>query len=94
MLAAEPTIPQYLRWSEFPIVFDRRDHSDRIPHPGTYLLIIDPVMGLKRLSKVPMDKGSRLNIMYIENFDCLGIARSTLRPSSALFHGVIPCHQA
>lgn len=31
---AEPAVPRYLRWSEFPIVFDRRDHPDRIPHPG------------------------------------------------------------
>jgi hypothetical protein len=37
--------------------------------------------------------GTGLNIMYIETFDGLGIARSTLCPSSVSFHGVILGHQ-
>jgi hypothetical protein len=41
-----------------------------------------------------MDGGSSLNIMYVETLDGLGIACSTLRPSSALFHDIIPGHQA
>ena len=51
-------------------------------------------MGSKRLSKVLMDRGRDLNIMYIETLDGLGIARSALRPSTAPFHGVIPGNQA
>jgi hypothetical protein len=48
----------------------------------------------KRLTKVLLDGGSSLNIMYIKTFEGLGIARSTLWPSTAPFHGVIPSHQA
>jgi hypothetical protein len=51
-------------------------------------------MGPKRLSKVLMDEGSGLNIMYIDMFDGLGITRSELCPSPALFHSVILGHQA
>jgi hypothetical protein len=37
---------------------------------------------------------SGLNIMYVEIFDGLGIARSMLCPSLAPFHGIILGHQA
>jgi hypothetical protein len=70
------------------------DHPDVIPHPGTYSLIIESIVGSKRLTKMLMDGGSGLNIMYVETFDGLGIARSALRPSSASFHGIISGHQA
>jgi hypothetical protein len=33
VFAAEPVVPRYLRWSEFPIVFDHHDHPNVIPHP-------------------------------------------------------------
>jgi hypothetical protein len=51
-------------------------------------------MGPKRLSKVLMDRGSDLNIIYIETLDALGITCSKLRPSLAPFHSVILGHQA
>jgi hypothetical protein len=81
----ETTVPRYLRWSKSPIVFDRRDHLHEIPHPGTYPLIVEPIMGSNRLSRVLMDGGSILNIMYVETYDGLGNACSALRPSSASY---------
>ena len=92
MFMAEPIIQQYLWWSEFPIVFGRRNHPDRIPHRGSYPLIMEPIVGSKFLTKVLMDWGSGLNIMYIETFDGLRIACSVLRPSSVSFHGVTRGH--
>jgi hypothetical protein len=88
--AADPTIPRYLRWSEFLIVFDRRDQLNIISHPRAYPLVIEPVVGSKRLTKVLMEGGSDLNIMYIETFNRLGITRSALRLSTSPFHDVIP----
>jgi hypothetical protein len=29
------TKPSYLKWSEVPITFDRKDHPDHVPHPGS-----------------------------------------------------------
>jgi hypothetical protein len=55
--AAELAIPRYLQWLEFPIVFDCRDHPDRIPHPRTYPFIVEPIVGSKRLSKVLIEGG-------------------------------------
>jgi hypothetical protein len=42
--AVQPNTPQYLRWSETAIKFDRSDHPDRVVHPGRYPLVLDPVV--------------------------------------------------
>jgi hypothetical protein len=94
VFAAEPAVPRYLWWSEFSIVFDHHDHPNMIPHPGMYPLIVELIMGSKCLTKVLMDGGSGLNIMYIKTFDGLGIPRSAMGPILVSFHGVITGHQA
>ena len=42
-----------------------------------------------RLTKVLMDGGSGLNILYVDTLDAMRIPRSKLRPVSSPFHGVI-----
>jgi hypothetical protein len=61
--------PVYLDWSDKPITFDRGDHSDFVPSPGKYPLVVDPIIGNVRLSKVLMDGGSSLNIIYPRPWD-------------------------
>jgi hypothetical protein len=56
--------PHFLDWSETAITFDRDDHPDYVPNPGVYPLIVDPVIANTRLTKVLMDGGSNLNIIY------------------------------
>jgi hypothetical protein len=51
-------------------------------------------VGTKRLTKVLMDGGSGLNIMYAETLDAMGLNRSRIRPTRVLFHGVVPGKQA
>jgi hypothetical protein len=53
--AAQLVVLWYLWWSEFLIVFDRCGHPNRIPHPRSYPLVIEPVIGSKHLTKVLMD---------------------------------------
>jgi hypothetical protein len=65
--------PVYLDWSDKPITFDQGDHPDRVPSPGRYPLVVDPVIGNVRLTKVLMDGGSSLNIIYAETLGLLGI---------------------
>jgi hypothetical protein len=55
--------PVYLDWSDKPITFDQGDHPDRVPSSGKYQLVVDPVIGNVRLTKVLMDGGSSLNII-------------------------------
>jgi hypothetical protein len=82
VLTAEKEPPSFLDWSE--------DHPNRIPNPGQYPLVVDPVIGNARFSKVLMDGGSSLNILYAHNLHMLGIGLDQLRPSTTPFHGVAP----
>ena len=91
---AGPAMPAYLRWSESTITFDQTDHPDAVPHLGRYPLVIDPIIGPKRLTKVLMDGGSGLNIMYAKMLDEMGVDRTNLHPIRAPFHGVVPGRQA
>jgi hypothetical protein len=90
VLAAEKTPPSFLDWSEDAITFNREDHPNRIPNPGQYPLVVDPVIGNVRFSKVLMDGGSSLNILYAHTLHLLGIGLDQLRPSTMPFHGVAP----
>jgi hypothetical protein len=52
--------------------------------------VVDPVIGNARFSKVLMDGGSSLNILYVHTLRLLGIGLDQLRPSTTPFHGVAP----
>jgi hypothetical protein len=82
--------PVYLDWSDKPITFDQGNHPDYVPSPGRYPLVVDPVIGNARLTKVLMDGGSSLNIIYAETLGLLGIDLSTIRAGAAPFHVIVP----
>jgi hypothetical protein len=82
--------PVYLDWSDKPITFDQGDHPDCVPSPGRYPLVVDLVIGNATLTKVLMDGGSSLNIIYAETLGLLGIDLSTIRSGATPFHGIVP----
>jgi hypothetical protein len=90
VLAAEKAPPSFLDWSEDAITFNREDHSNCIPNPGQYPLVVNPVIRNARFSKVLMDGGSSLNILYAHTLRLLGIGLDQLRHSMTPFHGVAP----
>jgi hypothetical protein len=90
VLAAEKAPPSFLDWSEDAITFSCEDHPNRIPNPGQYPLVVDPVIGNARFSKVLMDGDNSLNILYAHTLRLLGIGLDQLRPSTTSFHGVAP----
>jgi hypothetical protein len=90
VLAAEKAPPSFLDWSEDAITFSREDHPNRIPNPGQYPLVVDPVIGNSRFSNVLMDRGSSLNILYAHTLRLMGIGLDHLRPSMTSFHGIAP----
>jgi hypothetical protein len=51
--------------------------------------VVNPIVGMKRLTKVLIDGGSGLNIMYTETLDAMGIDRSRIWPTRAPFHGIV-----
>ena len=56
--------------------------------------MVDPIIGTKRLTKVQMDGGSGLNIMYAEMLNTISIDRSRIWLTEAPFHGIVPGKQA
>jgi hypothetical protein len=86
--------PLFLDWSEVAITFDCDDHPDYVPNPGVYPLVVNPIIANTRLTKVLMDGGSSLNIIYAQTLDLLGITRAHLQPSVGGFRGVVPRKRA
>ena len=56
--------------------------------------MVDPIIGTKRLTKVLMDGGSGLNIMYAKILDAMGIDRSCIQSTRAPFYSIMPGKQA
>jgi hypothetical protein len=82
--------PVYLDWSNKPITFDQDDHPDYVPNPRRYSLVVNPIIGNVRLSKVLMDRGNSLNIIYAETLELLGVDRSMIWAGAAPFHEIVP----
>jgi hypothetical protein len=80
VIAAEKAPPSFLDWLEDAITFSREDQPNRIPNPGQYPLVVDPVIGNARFSKMLMDEGSSLNILYAHTLRLLGIGQARPAP--------------
>jgi hypothetical protein len=72
------SVPEYLCWSESPITFDRTNHLDSIPKPGRFSLVVNPLVGMTRLTKALLDGGNDLNLIYIDPFEGLGLTQDQL----------------
>jgi hypothetical protein len=44
VMVVSPATPEYLKWSEVPITFDRSDHPDFVPKLGRYHFIVCPII--------------------------------------------------
>ena len=89
-----PAVPEYMHWSERPISWTREDHPAVMPNPGGYALVLDPtIVAAKRtckFSRVLIDGGSSINILYRDTMTKLGLEAKDLEPSRTVFHGTVP----
>lgn len=88
--AVEPMAPKFNPWSACPITFDRRDHPTSIRHGGSAALVLDPIIDGYHLTRVLMDSGSSLNLIYQDTVYKMGIDPSRISLSNTTFKGVIP----
>ena len=51
--------------------------------------MVSPIVGTTRLTKVQMDGGRGLNILYVGTLNKMGISHSNLCPSGAPFYGIM-----
>jgi hypothetical protein len=82
--------PRSLRWSEFPITFSRKDHWVHIPDPGTYPLVVNPIVNRAWLPKTLINGGSSLNIIFTETLRKMEFDFSKMTACDEPFYGVVP----
>jgi hypothetical protein len=94
--AVMPAKPQFMHWSEAAITWELEDHPRLMPSPGEYALVPDPIMCFDthtfRFSRVLIDSGSSINLLYRSSMEKLGILLAQLKPSWLTFHGIMPGH--
>jgi hypothetical protein len=81
-------------WSDQEITWSFKDHPKIMPNAGGYALVVDPIMKgpttRDKFSKVLIDNGSSINIMYRHTMNTLGITENMLQPTRTTFHGIVP----
>jgi hypothetical protein len=94
--AVMPAEPQYMHWSEGSITWGREDHPPLMPRPGGYALVLNPIMfsetHTSRFSRMLIDVGSSINLLYRTSMEKLGIPAIQLKPTKLTFHGIVPGH--
>jgi hypothetical protein len=72
-----PAEPQYMHWPEAAITWGHKDHPPLMPNLGDYTLVLDPIvrpnMHTCRFSRVLIDGGSSINLLYRSSMEKLGI---------------------
>ena len=89
-MASSPTVPDYLRGSETEIAFSRADHPPAVPRPGHATLIVEAQICDFKMTKVFMDGGSGINIIFVDMLRKMGRTLTHLSQSSNKFHGIVP----
>ena len=79
ILKMEPAVQKPLRHSETPITFSREDQWTSFSELGKFPLVLDPVVAGSILTRVLIDGGSGLNLIFM----------SKLKPSKAPFYGIV-----
>lgn len=87
--ATAPATTDPLEWSDDTTTFDSADHPDYVPHPDTFALVVDPIIGGFRLPRVLMDSDSGLNIIFPDTLAKIGTSLSSLQSSLTGFRDFI-----
>jgi hypothetical protein len=88
-------VPTPLRWSEVPITFSRADQWTRFFGPGHFPLVLKPVVAGSRLSKVLIDGGSGLNVLFTKTLKKMKLEIThMLIKSTSPFYGIVPGNMA
>jgi hypothetical protein len=91
IMSIEPAVPRPLRWSEVPISFSRDDQWMSFSEPGKFPLVLDPIVAEVRLTKVLIDGGSGLNLIFASTLRKMGLDfKDMLVPSKSPFYSIVP----
>jgi hypothetical protein len=87
---AMATVPDYIDWLDQNIMFSRADHPTIVPRPGHAALVLEAQIEGYNMSKVFMDGGSGLNLLFASTMKAMGLTADMLKESDNGFHGIIP----
>jgi hypothetical protein len=91
VMAAEPATPRYLNWSQYPIQFSREDQWTSVGNARHYPLVLDPTIAGLTVTKVLIDGGVGLNIIFSDTLRKMGLDLAGLiTPASIPFYGIVP----
>jgi hypothetical protein len=89
-MAAELAVPRYLNWSQYPIQFSREDQWTSIGNADLYPLVLDPTIVGVTVTKVLIDGGAGLNIIFSETLRKMGLDFAGLiTPTGVPFYGIV-----
>ena len=83
----ELVVPQYKLG---PVTFNRTDRPVNANQGNPAALVLDPIIDGFHLTRVLMDGGSSLNLLYQDTVRKMGIDHSATKPTKATFRGIIP----
>ena len=63
-MAAKLATLRYLNWSQYRIQFSREDQWTSVENVGHYPLVLDPTTAGMTITKVLIDGGAELNIIF------------------------------
>jgi hypothetical protein len=89
-MSVEPAAPRPLHWSEVSISFSCEDQWTSFSEPGKFPLVLDPVVAGVSLTKVLIDGGSGLNLIFASTLRKMGLDLTDMQvPSKSLFYGIV-----
>jgi hypothetical protein len=95
IMSVKPAVPRPLRWSEVPISISRDDQWTSFLEPGKFPLVLDPVVAEVGLTRVLIDGGSGLNLIFASTLRKMGLyLMDMLVPSKSPFYGIVPSNGA
>src|SRR4051812_21577429 len=81
-------------WSDTSITFNASDEPKLRTARAPAALVLSPIVDVFRLTKVLMDGGSGLNLIYEETLQKMEIDWNHIERSSITFRGIIPSREA
>ena len=81
-------------WDDTAITFNASDEPKFRTVRSLATLVLSPIVDDFRLTKVLMDGGNRLNLIYEETLNKTEIDKSCIEQSSTTFRGIIPSREA
>ena len=89
-----PITAEFCHWPSQPITFDHQDYSASVWNAGRAALVLDPIIDGYHFTRVLMDGGSSLNLIYQDIIRKMGIDPMKICHSNTTFKGVTPGPEA